>query len=374
MIYFMHNCQTIFNPLGTSEAPVDPVIYGFEVSETGGGAKALIKVLEDGSSVWLTDETGMNLPDPTSQSNLIGYRDVHGNELACHTLPSETDIHEFTSRAYQDDGKLVSPIVVGYAFFTERNGFTVEDYFNIAKLNIGEVKVFGGRFVYRVPAPGEVPRYCAEFQDYDDALPSFWPLADVSWHNNIMPSFAWADPKDRDLGECCVRLWCDYKEKSNRECPDGINRFLLSLWNRSSCEFLFDILGAETIPELREACNEWYLKHVGYRPDDDGNPRPIGELIMEVGQMAYLHGREPQGESPAPVPAQATLRDLIATLPHFCGQTFAPEILALEQKSGCGEDCVKALKLGEQLASQCADIEDVIVEAVIKQVRIFYFG
>ena len=61
---FVSNGQTITNPFASkcSKFQVDPVEhYGFEVTDMGGGSKALKKVLDDGWYVILTVLTGLDI-------------------------------------------------------------------------------------------------------------------------------------------------------------------------------------------------------------------------------------------------------------------------------------------------------------------------
>ena len=53
--------------------------------------------------------------------------------------------------------------------------------------------------------------YKIEFPDYDDAitLPEGW--RDVSWHNDICPSF------EKDLNDVTYKIFCDYKDPERRE-------------------------------------------------------------------------------------------------------------------------------------------------------------
>lgn len=61
---FVSNGQNITNPFASecSRFQVDPQKhYGFEVTDMGGGSKALKKVLDDGWYVILTDHTGLDI-------------------------------------------------------------------------------------------------------------------------------------------------------------------------------------------------------------------------------------------------------------------------------------------------------------------------
>lgn len=66
----------------------DPVKdYGFTESWTGGGCKALDKLLPDGGFIRLTDEDGSGLPDPEDVgSALIGRFNAEGEQLACCSI------------------------------------------------------------------------------------------------------------------------------------------------------------------------------------------------------------------------------------------------------------------------------------------------
>jgi hypothetical protein len=53
--------------------------------------------------------------------------------------------------------------------------------------------------------------YKTEFPDYDLllSLPAGW--VDVSWHNDVSPSFV------KQFGEVAYKLWCDYSDPDRRE-------------------------------------------------------------------------------------------------------------------------------------------------------------
>jgi hypothetical protein len=61
---------------------VDPRQYGFAEWATGGGCKALRRELDGGHYLLLTDESGLDLPDPGDASSaLLGRYDENGEEL-----------------------------------------------------------------------------------------------------------------------------------------------------------------------------------------------------------------------------------------------------------------------------------------------------
>ncbi|WP_455233432.1 hypothetical protein [Geopseudomonas aromaticivorans] len=73
------------SPCGRFDA--DPVKdYGFELHHSGGGCMALVKRLEDGSSIWLTDSDA-GLPDPNDPDDIIiGRFNAEGEQVAYANL------------------------------------------------------------------------------------------------------------------------------------------------------------------------------------------------------------------------------------------------------------------------------------------------
>ena len=83
---------------------VDPIeAYGFKPHHTGGGCMALVKVLEDGRQIWITDVGGSAIPEADEIDEAILGVFVGGEQLAYITLseiPMEGDIP-----ALNDDAK-----------------------------------------------------------------------------------------------------------------------------------------------------------------------------------------------------------------------------------------------------------------------------
>ena len=160
--------------------------------------------------------------------------------------------------------------------------------------------------------------YRNEFKDYDDVLPDLSPLADFSWHNDMCPCFAWEDENDPDLSLCRVELWCDYKALDLRECPvNGNKRFVLIVRERTG-DVITQPVTAETLEQLREACNMWYLAEVGYRPDSEVADLALGQLLLDVGQLAFLHKHgvsacEAGGSRPVPADTRSDVAETNGT-------------------------------------------------------------
>lgn len=84
----------------------------------------------------------------------------------------------------------------------------------------------------------------------------------------------------------------------------------------------------------------------------------------------------PQGLSTAVTPESSakTFGDLVSKMPLFSGLEWGQSVLELPLESACGMDCAKVLRLGNELASSSADMAQTIVNAVERQINIFYFG
>lgn len=68
---------------------VDPIqTYGFELAFTGGGCTALVKPLEDGTYIYLTDSSGCYAPDQNDDPEevLIGRLDQNHEQLAISSI------------------------------------------------------------------------------------------------------------------------------------------------------------------------------------------------------------------------------------------------------------------------------------------------
>lgn len=73
-------------------------------------------------------------------------------------------------------------------------------------------------------------------------------------------------------------------------------------------------------------------------------------------------------------PVTGTIGDLIDTMPLFRNIEWDEAVWKLEASSECGQDCADVLTKGNALASVCKDVETEIMEVVVRQVNIFYFG
>jgi hypothetical protein len=131
----------------------------------------------------------------------------------------------------------------------------------------------------------------SEFPDFDEVLPDLVPLVDWSWHNDTCPNFGWRNAEDPDLKDIAVMLHIDYLDPDKREVTwADMTRFSLFVMDENTSEVVTTPVQAETWDELRAKCNDWCFEHVGYRPDDEGaGPLPIGQLVLDVGQMAFFH-------------------------------------------------------------------------------------
>jgi len=96
VLAFRHNGVEVRNPLLTPEGVpgADPVKdYGFELRHTGGGCMALVKRLECGDELFLTDADGVGIPDPASPyEGLIGRFDALGGQLAVADLAEASEV------------------------------------------------------------------------------------------------------------------------------------------------------------------------------------------------------------------------------------------------------------------------------------------
>lgn len=88
VLAFVHEDMEIRNPM-LSECgrfDVDPKYYGFEEYETGGHCLALIKTLENGDYLLLTDEDGGGIPETGDLNALLGRYTNEGVPIAVVTL------------------------------------------------------------------------------------------------------------------------------------------------------------------------------------------------------------------------------------------------------------------------------------------------
>jgi len=97
LMAFIHEGFEIRNPF-LSECgrfAVDPELaYGFFAHHTGGGCMALVKQLEDGRQIWLTDEGGSEIPEAHETDTAILGVFIEGDQIAYITvseIPMESD-------------------------------------------------------------------------------------------------------------------------------------------------------------------------------------------------------------------------------------------------------------------------------------------
>jgi hypothetical protein len=73
-------------------------------------------------------------------------------------------------------------------------------------------------------------------------------------------------------------------------------------------------------------------------------------------------------------PSSQVIREWLLGLNSFSADDFDEGVLVLEVNSVCGQDCVKVLKIADQLCELCADTREDIRTSAITQVNVFYFG
>lgn len=98
LMAFVHEECEIRNPF-ISECgrfAVDPAVaYGFYPHHTGGGCMALVKSLEDGRQIWLTDEGGSEIPEAHEVDSAILGVFMNGEQVAyieIADIPMESDV------------------------------------------------------------------------------------------------------------------------------------------------------------------------------------------------------------------------------------------------------------------------------------------
>ncbi len=98
LMAFVHEGYEIRNPF-LSECgrfAVDPELaYGFFAHHTGGGCMALVKQLEDGRQIWLTDEGGSAIPEAHEADTALLGVFIEGDQIAYITvseIPMESDL------------------------------------------------------------------------------------------------------------------------------------------------------------------------------------------------------------------------------------------------------------------------------------------
>lgn len=74
--------------------------------------------------------------------------------------------------------------------------------------------------------------YKTEFPDFELDVEIPKGFNDVSWHNDVCPSFI-----NRSLNLC---LWIDYADKSKSEFPNSPHRFQLTEIDEEGCHVDFD--------------------------------------------------------------------------------------------------------------------------------------
>lgn len=72
------------------------------------------------------------------------------------------------------------------------------------------------------------------------ALANAGKLEDISWHNDVCPSFSVADGS--------VKLWVDHPEREQRECTP-VNRFTVCLYDEGG-DWLTDALRTDDVGEV----------------------------------------------------------------------------------------------------------------------------
>lgn len=73
-------------------------------------------------------------------------------------------------------------------------------------------------------------------------------------------------------------------------------------------------------------------------------------------------------------PLTGTVGDVIATMPMMRDLDWDREILDLEADSVVGRDSIEVLNRANALVAICHDYSPKILEAVVKQINVFYFG
>lgn len=96
LIGFAYEGMHITNPFAdeTGRDTVSPNYYGFTIMDTGSRCEAWVKDVEDGCQIWLTDTSGMALPDDTEVRMgevIIALRDPNGEEIKTNLLSDVYD-------------------------------------------------------------------------------------------------------------------------------------------------------------------------------------------------------------------------------------------------------------------------------------------
>lgn len=269
MIRFEHEDSTILNPF-LSECgrfAVAPEQYGFTKAARGEPGDLMRHVTGVGTIYLATIDQGR--PMAADNARMI-FISPEGDFLREESVPDEAEVERLNNARFllthgpgyvKQGGQ-----VVDCSFFGGENGYGEEDYFKFCSLQPGQIDSSDPwHIVTALPDDWQTVGYRGEFPDYDDCLPEMHPLVDVSWHNDIAPSFC--------LGEAdqSVRLWCEYKDPALREMK-GAPRFTVTDSLRPEAGILVQ---GETIADLSENIHRWFA--------DNGLPDPaepmFGHLI-----------------------------------------------------------------------------------------------
>lgn len=91
--------------------------------------------------------------------------------------------------------------------------------------------------------------YRKEFPDFDFDIPHLEGFQDVSWHNNVSPSF------ERKLNDIeSVTVWVDYLDPEQREC--GGSQFLIGTHTTDELETFKVYLETDSWDEVINAINQ----------------------------------------------------------------------------------------------------------------------
>jgi len=91
--------------------------------------------------------------------------------------------------------------------------------------------------------------YYHEFRNFDFDIPHLEGFTDVSWHNNVSPSF------ERKLNETeSVTVWVDYLDPDRREC--GGSQFLVCIHETEDLGTSDVYLETDSWEEVQNAVNQ----------------------------------------------------------------------------------------------------------------------
>lgn len=125
----------------------------------------------------------------------------------------------------------------------------------------------------------------SEFPDYDNVHLNIPPFVCEPWCDDICPRYVWRGTTP-DVKDCELTLWVNYYDPALREGNADYKMFCFTVGVVDDGRPIMD-WAAESIEELREQLNDFYERHVGYRPDEDSN-LGLGELLELVGTYVYL--------------------------------------------------------------------------------------